>query len=593
MILHVAAEMEPFRRRGALAKWVREAVEREGGKVLLLGVEGSYRLGGMEVIGVGAPPDVPTSDVVENAFLELFTLLAEVPYKLDPSGVEGVEGHEWQGALAAYLLALRLGVPFTYSVYTTEVERGGEGIVAESVRSIEAFLAGEADQVVARRGEASRVLKEVYGIGGAKLSEVDCEGNGPPRDGGLTVLQVSWEYPPHLVGGLGRAVTHISARLAKLATVYVLTIGLPGRVADEQRDGLHVLRVDPFVLRSTGFLSWVYCFNFLLLARALKEGLRPHVIHSHDWLTAPASVALKHLLKAPLIVTVHATEYGRSRGSIITSMQRQVHYWEWRMCYEAWRVIVCSGAMRQEVVRAFALPSDKLLVLPNGVELDELDCHKPLEGEKKRYALPWEKIVLFVGRHVYEKGVDVLVEAARTILSHRSDVKFVIAGDGPMRLHLMWLSSTYGLGDKVLFTGRLSDEELYKIYKLAYMVAIPSRYEPFGIVALEAMASGKPVIASRVGGLSEIIVDGKTGVLVPPGDPGALARAIELLLDNPQLAGEMGVRGRRRVEDLYRWEKVVRFLERVYRRVLEEYPVSGWRTLFDKAPRAGAKRSKP
>ncbi|RLF06421.1 MAG: hypothetical protein DRK00_01640 [Thermoprotei archaeon] len=577
MILHVTTELEPFKRLGALASWVRRAIEERGGRVLLLGASGTYELGGVEVVGVGAPLRVPVNDVVEEAFLELFTSLAEIPYKVDPSGVEAVEGHEWRGALVAYILALRLRKPFIYSVYTTEVERGGFGIVAESVKSIEEFLAARADMVVARRDGALRVLREQYGVGEDKLSPASVS---DPEEG-LEVLQVSWEYPPHMIGGLGRAVTHISMRLAEHAAVHVLTIGLPGSVRDERRDRLYVMRVDPFTLRSTSFVSWVYCFNFLMIAKALSEGVRPHIIHSHDWLTAPASVALKHLLKAPLIVTIHATEYGRSRGSIVTPLQRQIHYWEWRVCYEAWRVLVCSEWMKREVAAAFSLPEDKLLVLPNGINVEELDKHRPLEGERSRYALPWEKIVFFAGRHVYEKGVDVLLEAARIILSRRRDVKFVIAGDGPMRLHLMWLASRYGLGDKVFFTGRLRDDELYRAYKLADIVVIPSRYEPFGIVALEAMASGKPVVASNVGGLSEVVVNGETGLLVPPEDPEALARAIEELLENPRLAEEMGVRGRRRVEELYRWDKIVRFLEKIYRRVLEEYSVSGWHTLLD------------
>ena len=582
MILHVTTELEPLRCEGELAKWVKGVVEKRGGKILLLGADGRYELDGIEVVGAGATPNIPTSDVVERAFLKLFASLAEVPYRLDPREIDSIEGHEWQGALVAYLLALRLRKPFVYSVYTTEAERQGSGVVAESIKSIEAFLAREADFVMARRKGALKSLREQYGISREKLFS-DPSGNeaSTPERSELKILQVSWEYPPHLIGGLGRAVTHISAGLAKLASVYVLTIGLPGRVVDEHRDNLHILRVDPFTLKSTGFVSWVYCFNFLMVAKALSSNLRPHIIHSHDWLTAPASIVLKHLLKTPLIITMHATEYGRSRGSILTPMQRQIHYWEWRACYESWRVIVCSESMKHEVIKAFSLPADKLLILPNGVKLSELDSHTPLRGERDRYALPWEKIVLFAGRHVYDKGVDVLIEAARIILSRRRDVKFVIAGDGPMRFHLMWLASVYGLGEKILFTGRLSDEELYRAYKLADVVVIPSRYEPFGIVALEAMASGKPVVASRVGGLSEVVVDGETGILVPPGDPEALAQAIETLLYDPVLAKKMGATGRRRVEALYRWDKVVRFLEKIYRRVHEEYSVSSWLTLFD------------
>jgi len=573
VVLHVTAELEPLRQEGELAKWVRGAVE--GGLVLLLSYEGRHSLGGVEVIGGGVPPSVPTSDVVERAFLEAFTTLAEAPYRLDPRRIEAVEGHEWRGALVAYVLARRLGKPFRYSIYTTEEERGGSGLVAEAVRSIEAFLEREADVVI-------------YRLRGSEVRRERGPGRAPAEAGSrLRVMHISWEWPPHMIGGLGRAVHSVARRMAGRAEVYVLTIGLPGCVHDEDHDGLHVLRVDPFALRTTGLVSWVYAFNLLMVVKALERAPRPHIIHVHDWLGAPAGVALKHLLRVPLVATIHATEYGRSRGSIVTPMQRQIHYWEWRLAYEAWRVFVCSEAMREEVREAFSLPPDKTFVLPNGIDVEEFDACAPEPGERARYALPWEKIVLFAGRHVHDKGVDVLLEAARIILSRRSDVKFVVAGDGPLRMPLMERARHYGIWDKVYFTGRLSDEELFRAYKLADVVAIPSRYEPFGIVTLEAMAAAKPVVASRVGGLREIVVDGETGILVPPDDPYALAAAIERLLDNPELAAEMGRRGRQRVEELYRWDKIVNHLLAAYERVREEYAASGWSTLFDPAPPGG------
>jgi glycosyltransferase involved in cell wall biosynthesis len=570
-VLHVTPELEPIKRVGELAGWVRETVLKEKGssKVLLLGYEGRRTLDGVEVVGGGAPPRVPVSDVLEEAFIELFTTLAEAPYRLDPKGVEVVEGHEWRGGLAAYLLAKRLEVPFRFSIYTREEERGGWGLVSEAVKSVEAFLEREADEVVERRG--GRVSKAQPAS--RESRRLECE-----------VLHISWEYPPHMVGGLGRAVASIAHRLSGMTQTAVLTIGLPGRVEDEEKGSLSVLRVDPFTLRTTGLVSWVYAFNALMVAKALSKAARPRLLHAHDWLSAPAAVALKHLLRVPLIATIHATEHGRSRGSISTPMQQQIHYWEWRLTYEAWKVFVCSESMRGEVLAAFSLPRDKVIVLPNGIDLESFDRHAPAPGERDRYALPWEKIVFYAGRHVYDKGVDVLIEAARILLSRRGDAKFVVAGDGPMRMHLEWLARSYGLGDKVLFTGRLPDDALYRAMKLADVVVVPSRYEPFGIVVLEAMAAAKPVVASRVGGLNEIVVDGETGLLVPPEDPAALASAIERLLDNPGMAREMGLRGRRRVEELYRWDKIVRYMRHVYGRVLEEYAASGWRTLFDSMP---------
>lgn len=566
-VLHVTPEIDPIKKVGQLAYWVKENIEE--GTVILLGHEGRGSVGNVKIIGAGLPPKIPTSDVVEEAFMELFTALAELPYKLDPSGIEAIEGHEWRGALLAYILSKRLRKTFRYSLYSTEEERGGSGVVAEAVKSIESFLQREAD-VVIYRGRGFVVEKP-------KTHE---QPRSPPKPEGFNVVHVSWEWPPHVIGGLGRAVTSIARRMARRVNVCILTIGLPGHVFDETENKLRIFRVDPFLLRSTGLVSWVYAFNMLMVAKALTSIPHPDVIHVHDWLGAPAGVSLKHILRVPLIATMHATEYGRSRGRIWSSMQHQIHYWEWRLTYEAWRVFACSKSMRDEVIAAFSLPSDKVSVLPNGIDLAEVDTRTPSMEERNRYALPWEKIVFFAGRHVYDKGVDVLVRAARIILSKRNDVKFVIAGDGPMRAQLMDLARDLGLGEKILFVGRLSDDELYKAMKIADVVVIPSRYEPFGIVALEAMAAAKPIVASKVGGLSELVVDNETGVVVPPENLHALAEAIERVLDDPS-SQEMGYRGRRRVEELYRWGQIISHLLATYERVLEEYLVCGWKTLFE------------
>jgi len=574
MKLHVSPELKPIHETGRLADWVAGTVEAEGGRAILLGVGGRYKVGAVEVIGVGPPPSVPTSDVVEWALMLTFSSLAEIPYRLDPSGVDEVVGHEWVGALTAYVLSKRLGTPFTYYVYTVEPERGGAGIVSESIKSIEKYLMENADEVRFARDEARMAAQQHYGFARA--------GERPSCAGGEAggVLHVSWEYPPHLIGGLGRAVTYTTRGLARRRRVTVLTLGLPGQVRDESWDGLSVYRVDPFRLRSTGLVSWVYLFNFLMLEKALCSVGRPSLIHIHDWLAAPAGVSLKHLWRVPLVLTVHATEYGRSHGALSTPMQQQIHYWEWRATYEAWKITVCSHSMRSEVAAAFSTPSDKIAVIPNGVDLGEVDGVAVEPGARERYALPWEKIICFAGRHVHDKGVDILVLAARRVLEQRSSAKFVVAGDGPARFTYMEMAARLGLGAKIQFIGRVPDEELFRLFKLSHAVVVPSRYEPFGIVALEAMAAGKPVIASSVGGLSEIVVHGETGLLVPPEDPEALAGAVVWLLDHEEEAVRMGINGRRRVEQLYRWDTVVKHLESLYNRVLDEYSASRWLTLM-------------
>ncbi len=393
---------------------------------------------------------------------------------------------------------------------------------------------------------------------------------------------LSWEYPPRIVGGLSRHVYWLSRSIAELGhQVIVGTLSNNTNETIEKHDNLTIIRVNPYKIPSPDFISWVHQFNQSILERVIElVDFDVDIIHAHDWLVARAGIMLKHLYRKPLIATIHSTEYGRRNG-LHNVFERHIHEIEWFLTYEAWKVIVCSNYMREEIQRIFATPLDKIHVIPNGVNPIKRVNKSIVTEVLEKYNIPLNKrIILFVGRLVYEKGAHILVEAIPLITRIVSDAFFVFVGEGPMKEHLKRRSIELGISDRTVFTGFVSEDELHAFYNAAYIAVFPSLYEPFGIVALEAMSIGKPVVVSNTGGLSETVTHGKNGLKVPPGDPEALADAIVELLLNPEIAKKLGETGYRMVYERYTWNRVAEQTLKVYEKVLDEYNAGTWKPKF-------------
>lgn len=389
----------------------------------------------------------------------------------------------------------------------------------------------------------------------------------------MRVLHLSWEYPPHIVGGLGRHVYYVAHELAKLGVnVDVATIGYENMHINDEGVDVHV--VDAFRVRVPDFTSWVHSFN-LSMAIELSHIDSVDALHVHDWLTAPAGILLKHRLKVPLIATIHATEHGR-RGGLYSLESKHIHEWEWYLAYEAWKVIVCSGFMADEVKRVLGVPNDKIVIIPNGVGRELLGFKPRPEYPRSRYAYPWERIIVFYGRLVYEKGPDVVLRVFRRLLNDMHDVKLLIVGDGPMREYLMGLSNDLGLGNKVYFTGRVSDDELYSIVAQSDLVILPSRYEPFGISVLEAMALGKPVITTNRGGPVDFVRHMDNGIVVNPEDENAIYGYAKWILSDESLARKLGLNAMRTIQTGYTWDIIARKIRNLYEQVLDERRRVNW-----------------
>ncbi|MEW8958859.1 glycosyltransferase family 4 protein [Neomoorella humiferrea] len=395
----------------------------------------------------------------------------------------------------------------------------------------------------------------------------------------MRILMLSWEYPPQSVGGLARHVEDLAVSLARLRhTVHVLTLGRPGQAFERREDGVMVHRVDPYPVQAPDFLTWVLQLNarFLEEAMIITRKYGPfQLIHAHDWLVAFAGRALKHAHRLPLIATIHATEAGRNRG-LYNDMQRYINSVEWWLTYEAWRVIVCSRHMRQEVQGLFQLPADKITIIPNGVYSQKFADIKVDPAVRQRYAAPHEKIIFFVGRLVVEKGVQVLLEAMPRILASCPEAKLVVAGKGPMEEQLQSRARELGIGYKVTFAGYIDDSTRNQLYRAARVAVFPSLYEPFGIVALEAMAAGTPVVASSTGGLAEIITHRVDGMLAFPGNAPSLADNVLAVLNDEALAESLKVGGLRLVREVYDWENIARRTLDVYQEVYNQYRRTSW-----------------
>lgn len=360
----------------------------------------------------------------------------------------------------------------------------------------------------------------------------------------LRVLMLAWEFPPMVVGGLARHVYDLSRSLVLVGCdVHVVTTAIGDYPLYEVIEGVHVHRVQVRQPDGGEFFHFAFQLNLSMIEFCrdqMEQGFRFDVIHAHDWLVCDAAKALKNLSGKPLVCTIHATEHGRNAG-ISTDLQQRIHQLEWELTYESERVIACSSYMSQEIQHVFSLPSGKIHVLPNGVNRNQLQPKATVSGTSvsSEYLNDGERVVLFIGRLVREKGVHLLLEAAPEILMAFPETRFVIVGKGPSQTELSETARRLGIEAHVSFTGFISDEERNLLLQKADVAVFPSLYEPFGIVALEAMAAKTPIVVADVGGLSDIVDHQHNGLKMLPSDAHSLAAQTKWILCNPSLAEQL------------------------------------------------------
>ena len=326
----------------------------------------------------------------------------------------------------------------------------------------------------------------------------------------------------------------------------------------ENDKGVEVYRVDNYMIRPNNFIDWIMQLNFNMITKAneiINKNGKFDVIHAHDWLVAYSAKSIKESYNIPLISTIHATESGRNSG-IHDETQRYINDSEWMLTYESSEVIVNSNYMKNEVQRLFGLPYDKINVIPNGVNL-QLFSNVNIDYDfRRQYAMDNEKIILYVGRLVYEKGIQNLIAAMPKVLDRYHDSKLIICGRGGMIDELREQVKYLGIENKVYFAGYCDSKKMQKMYKCADVAVFPSTYEPFGIVAIESMLSGTPTIVSDVGGLNEIIEHGVTGMKSYAGNANSIADSVLALLFDPKLCANISQNAIKKVKENYNWSKI-------------------------------------
>ncbi|MSX12006.1 MAG: glycosyltransferase, partial [Actinobacteria bacterium] len=285
-------------------------------------------------------------------------------------------------------------------------------------------------------------------------------------------------------------------------------------------------------------VTWIEHMNADMLAAGVELGDRYDfdIVHGHDWLVFVAGDHLANRFRCPLVVTIHATEYGRHQGWVDKHPQSWIHGVERSMAARADRLITCSYYMRGHVADIFELDEASVDVIANGIDPLDLQPVDDLETLRAKFAAPDEQLVILVGRLVYEKGFQLALEALPPIIERVGKVRFLVAGSGTHEAELKKQAEELGLSEYGTFLGWIGDDVLHSLYRIADLCVIPSLYEPFGLVALEAMASGCPCIVADTGGLREVVPGGdRVGLRFNGGDADHLGVMIERMLTDAEL----------------------------------------------------------
>lgn len=392
-----------------------------------------------------------------------------------------------------------------------------------------------------------------------------------PHRAAVRVLQACIRYPPAL-GGVETHVQRLSEGLAARGhDVQVATSTLRSEfpfehLTAEEMAGDRATRVRVHRFRAAtlgGDMHWPWLRGLnAWLARAARDVDVVHA-HSYGFHHTLAAAAAARLLGKPFVLTPHfhphwSMELGARRRHLRRAFDALVK----APLLTAPDAIVCVS--RAEAGLLGAPRPERLHFIPNGVDPRPFQVAKG-DRFKERLGIAGPS-ALFVGRLAANKGLFTLLDAWRAMPRHAT---LLIAGDGHLAGPLAERAAREGLQGRVRLLGPLPDADLLEAYAASDVFVLPSEYEAFGIVLLEAMAAGKPVVATRAGGMAEVVQEGKTGLLVPVGDAGALAQALQQVLLDERLARSLGEAGRGRVHEGFTWDAVTAKVEDLYRAVLD------------------------
>jgi len=384
----------------------------------------------------------------------------------------------------------------------------------------------------------------------------------------MRIALFSWESVHSIhVGGIALHVSELACALERKGhEVHIFTrMGRTDHPQYERIHGVHYHRC-PFGT-NPNFIEEInnMCRAFVDAFFATENYIgRFDVIHAHDWLTANAMAWIKQGRGHKSIFTVHSTEYGRCGNNFFGGSSEKVRHIEWLGTYAADHVVAVSKALRNEVMWIYSTPDWKIDAIYNGVDYHNYDGWIDPGNVKRQYNMgPLDPMVLFVGRMVYQKGPDLLINAIPHVLKFYNNAKFVFAGDGEMRWSVEEQARRSGVHSACRFLGHKSGWQLVDLFKTCDCVCVPSRNEPFGIVILEAWSAGKPVVASSNGGPSEIIWHDVNGLKITD-NPDSIAWGLGTLFSDFEYARWMGRNGRIAVETVFSWDVIADEMLAIY-----------------------------
>jgi glycogen synthase len=382
----------------------------------------------------------------------------------------------------------------------------------------------------------------------------------------MKALLVTREYPPHIYGGAGVVADQLSRALARRMSVEVRCFG----PREPRSDGITVRGYTPWERLGGKEPRFVPALETLSIGLAMaRDHVDADVVHAHTWYADMGAQWISTLYRIPLVVTLHSMEPLRPWKADQLGSGYLLSSWIEKTAVEAaHRVIAVSNKMREDIVAHFDADPARVVVIHNGIDPEQFkrtDQREHLDrlGVKPPY-------VLFVGRITDQKGIFHLLDAVPRLPANVQVVLCASAPDTPeieqrLRRRVAEMPNVLWINEMVPVP------VVTQLYSHCAVFACPSVYEPFGLINLEAMACETPVVASAVGGILEVVEDGKTGILVPPAQPDALAAALGRVLANPTAAREMGRAGRKRVEEKFSWASVAERTEQVYADAIAEF----------------------
>ncbi|WP_228851121.1 glycogen synthase [Aegicerativicinus sediminis] len=401
----------------------------------------------------------------------------------------------------------------------------------------------------------------------------------------MKVLFYTKEYPPHVYGGAGVHVEYLAAELAKLVEVEVRSFG----DQDIKEEHLRVLGFKNETLTLEHTRSEIApIFKTLLTCIQMNGGIvDADVVHCHTWYAQFAGILSKLCYGTPLVVTTHSLEPLRPWKAEQLGRGYQASSWIEKTAIEmADAVIAVSKETKEDVLKHFDVDENKIEVIYNGINLEQYQTTSETSALDKYGIDKTKPYVLFVGRITRQKGIIHLVNAINYI---NPDVQVVLCAGAPdteaiaREMKEKVDSVTENRKNVIWIADMLPKSEVIQLYSHADVFCCPSIYEPFGIINIEAMACSTAVVASSVGGIKEVVVDGETGILValeqetiapfeaanPEQFAQDLAAAINSLMDDPVLRAKMAVNGRKRVEDYFDWSAIAKQTEELYKSLLK------------------------